>query len=297
MFTFKECLSSLTASSLRSSTLNMMGAVLILGSLVLASLGEPKNYIIQVEDAEDARDNETRKQVGDDYNTEFKFKMMGCFPGSSQVKLATGDSLAMADLKTGDSIMTIVDGELTSTEVLGFLFKKHGSGAYLTIHTEDGGKVSISGTHVMFVNNYEDVMAENVNIGDMVIIKDGNNVTKSRVVKIEAEEQEGAYVPLTEQGTLLVDGVLCSSFANVPHDIAQFLAAPLRWFPSVLLGDGEGERIITTAAKHAGYYLHKIGLLNYYHSYTLQKDENSLEKKEHVAGPSLGGSYCLVESK
>jgi len=262
-----------------------------------ALLGEPKNYAIQVEDAEDATDIETQEQVANDYNTELTFRMMACFPGSSQVKLATGDSLAMTDLKTGDSIMTIVDGELTSTVVLGFLFKKLGSGAYLTIHTEDGNKVSISGTHVMFVNDFEDVLAEDVSIGDFAIVEHGDYVNKSRVVKIEAEEQEGAYVPLTEQGTLLVDGVLCSSFANVPHDIAQFLAAPLRWFPSVLLGDGEGERIITTAAKHAGYYLHKIGLLNYYHSYTLQKDENSLEKKEHVAGPSLGGSYCLVESK
>merc|ERR1712055_628398 len=57
-----------------------------------------------------------------------------CFPGSSQVKLATGESHPMTNLKTGDSIMTIVDGKLTSTEVLGFLFKEYGSGNYLTIH-------------------------------------------------------------------------------------------------------------------------------------------------------------------
>ena len=133
-----------------------------------------------------------------------------CFPGSSQVKLTAGESRAMTNLKTGDSIMTIVDGKLTSTEVLGFLFKKHGNGNYLTIHTEDGYKVSLSGTHVMFVNNYKDVMAEDVNIGDLVIVQYGDYVNKSRVVKIEAEEQEGAYVPLTEHGNLLVDGVLLS---------------------------------------------------------------------------------------
>merc|ERR1719309_1532478 len=178
------------------------------------------------------------------------------------------------------------------------MYKKYGSGAYLTIHTEDGNKVSLSGTHVMFVNNYEDVMAENVNIGDMVIIKDGNNVTKSRVVKIEAEEQEGAYVPLTEQGTLLVDGVLASSYTNVPHDIAQFLAAPIRWFPSVFLDDGDGERVIATAAKHLGYYLNKLGLLNYYHSNAIQKDEVTkcdhilLEKKTLEEG-SLTGSMIM----
>jgi len=203
----------------------------------------------------------------------------------------------MTNLKTGDSIMTIVDGKLTSTEVLGFLFKEYGSGNYLTIHTEDGNKVSLSGTHVIFINNHEDVLAEDVNIGDSVIVQDGDYVNKSRVVKIEAEKLDGAYVPLTEHGTLLVDGVLCSSFANVPHDIAQLLAAPMRWFPSVFLGEEEGERLFVTAAKHLGYYLYKLGLLNYYHSNALQKDVvtkcdlNSLEKKmleEDVEGPLTG---------
>jgi len=256
-----------------------------------ALLGEPKNYAIQVEDAEDATDIETQEQVANDYNTELTFRMMACFPGSSQVKLATGDSLAMTDLKTGDSIMTIADEELTSTVVLGFMFKNYGSGAYLTIHTKDGNKISLSGTHVMFINDYEDVLAEDVNIGDMVIIKDGNNVTKSRVVNIEAGAQEGAYVPLTEHGTLLVDGVLCSSYANGPHDVAHALMSPARWFPSVFLSEEEGERLFVTAAKHVGYYLHKLGLLNYYHSNALQKDAEtecglkSLEKTEDMEGP------------
>jgi len=208
-----------------------------------------------------------------------------CFPGSSQVKLTTGESLSMDELKTGDSIMTIVNGKMTATTVLGFLFKKYGNGNYLTIHTEDGYKVSLSGTHVMFVNNYKDVMAEDVNIGDLVIVQYGDYVNKSRVVKIEAEEQEGAYVPLTEHGNLLVDGVLCSCYANGPDVVAHVLMTPARWIPSLFLDDREGERVIATAAKHFAYYLHKLGLLNYYHSIALQKDVvtksdlNTLEKK------------------
>merc|ERR1719402_1470187 len=115
-------------------------------------------------DTEDGRTETSQKQKGsintngEDYYDSWRAGL-GCFPGSSQVRLTTGYSLPMADLKTGDSIITIVDGKITSTEVLGFMFKKYGSGAYLTIHTQDGNKVSISGTHVMFVNNYEDVLA------------------------------------------------------------------------------------------------------------------------------------------
>merc|ERR1719187_2739758 len=179
----------------------------------------------------------------------------------------------MTNLKTGDSIMSIVDGKLTSTSVLGFLFKKYVSGNYLTIHTEDGNKVSLSGTHVMFINDYEDVLAEDVNIGDSVIVEDGEFVNKSRVVKIEAEKLDGAYVPLTEHGTLLVDGILASCYANGPHNWAHALMTPARWLPSFFLGGEEGERLFATAAKHVGYHLHQLGLLNYYHSNALQTDQ------------------------
>ena len=65
----------------------------------------------------------------------------------------------------------------------------------------------------------------------------------------------------------------------------------MRWFPSVFLSEEEGERLFGTAAKHVGYYLHKLGLLNYYHSNALQKDAEtecglkSLEKTEDMEGP------------
>ena len=39
--------------------------------------------------------------------------------------------------------------------------------------------------------------------------------------------------------------------------------------------DKEGEKVIATAAKYAGYYLHKLGLLNYYHSNALQNEEET----------------------
>ena len=66
----------------------------------------------------------------------------------------------------------------------------------------------------------------------------------------------------------------------------------MRWFPSMFLSEEEGERLFVTAAKHVGYYLNKLGLLNYYHSNALQKDVEkecglkSLEKTEDMDGPA-----------
>ena len=44
----------------------------------------------------------------------------------------------------------------------------------------------------------------------------------------------GAYVPLTMEGTVLVDGVLASCYASFDHHLAHIAMTPIRWFPGVM---------------------------------------------------------------
>merc|ERR1711970_658140 len=72
-----------------------------------------------------------------------------------------------------------VEGRMTTTKVLGIVAKSVSSSTeYLNIRTEDGRSLSISQTHVMFVSdpygNSKDVMAKDVNIGDRVMVQDGD---------------------------------------------------------------------------------------------------------------------------
>ena len=41
----------------------------------------------------------------------------------------------------------------------------------------------------------------------------------------------GAYVPLTMEGSILVDGILASCYPSVGHDLAHIGMTPMRWFP------------------------------------------------------------------
>ena len=43
----------------------------------------------------------------------------------------------------------------------------------------------------------------------------------------------GAYVPMTTEGNIMVDGVLASCYASADHDLAHLSMAPLRWFPEM----------------------------------------------------------------
>ena len=44
----------------------------------------------------------------------------------------------------------------------------------------------------------------------------------------------GAYVPLTVEGSIIVDDVLASCYASVDHDIAHFAMAPMKRFPGLV---------------------------------------------------------------
>ena len=63
----------------------------------------------------------------------------------------------------------------------------------------------------------------------------------------------GAFVPLTMDGNVLVDGVLASCYASVDHDVAHFGMAPMRWFPVMskwIFGEEDtGSQIAVNLAK------------------------------------------------
>ena len=44
----------------------------------------------------------------------------------------------------------------------------------------------------------------------------------------------GAYVPLTVEGNIIVDGVLASCYPYSHHDLAHISTTPIHWFPQMM---------------------------------------------------------------
>ena len=52
------------------------------------------------------------------------------------------------------------------------------------------------------------------------------------VTSVSNFTMEGAFVPLTLEGNMVVDGVLASCYASCDHDLAHIAMLPLQLFPT-----------------------------------------------------------------
>ena len=68
----------------------------------------------------------------------------------------------------------------------------------------------------------------------------------------------GAYVPLTMEGNIIVDGIVVSCYASFDHDLAHFTMTPMQGFPVIMewaVGVEKGAPAYVTTAKELGRWL------------------------------------------
>lgn len=143
-----------------------------------------------------------------------------CFPGTAMLTVhddGTEKQIPMSNLKVGDLVKTI--GCMDSGSKIGFsqvlLFAHHLPKAWTSfkeIHLRCGHVITLSPWHLVFINNCKTTkFANEVKIDDILILESGQS---SSVEVIKDVVLEGAFCPITMEGTILVDGVLASCYAN-----------------------------------------------------------------------------------
>lgn len=168
----------------------------------------------------------------------------GCFPGWARVTVDGGLQKSLSSLIPGDRVMALSEtGHVVFSRVLLFLHQDPESwSAFLSLETEDGHRLTVTPHHLVFLDThcrfdsseYQAQFASRAKIGDCVLIHTAEGqVRPSQIASVSVEESVGVYAPLTETGTVFVDGVLASSYALVEDQrLAHWAFGPVRLLSS-----------------------------------------------------------------
>jgi len=168
------------------------------------------------------------------------FPCGACFPASATVMTPHG-SKPIREVDVGDLVLSGRTGQFT--RVVAFIDRVvQTSTPYLRLHHSGNSSLLLSHDHFVWIehdsvtNQFSQsfIKARNVRVGMTLLVQ-----TEQRaVIAISEEQHEGAYSPLTADGTLLVDGVYASCYSSAPgveasYAEVSFWLTPLRWFASL----------------------------------------------------------------
>eukprot|EP00794_Sanderia_malayensis_P017927 gene17927-19714_t len=172
---------------------------------------------------------------GDDY----------CFPSSATVITGNGEPKRMDNLTVGESVLAMTSsGEIVYSRVIMFLDAKPYTVVhnYVSIETYEPTKrkIQLTKKHLIFASqdgvNFKTVFAERVQPGDYIKVLTSNNsaLELARVEKVAEESCEGAFAPLTDHGTVIVNNAVASCYALVEeHEKAHWSFLPWRYMYNV----------------------------------------------------------------
>lgn len=159
-----------------------------------------------------------------------KKKGMACFPASASVYVKGRGPVAIGELRTGDNLLCgdAATGSLLFSPFVGYMHAEAIKGTdYISVKTLGrGSRLVVSHEHLVFAAESQGaaayaIPARNLRPGAWLnrVSCDGD-MSRACVSEVTVAPKEGQYAPLTMCGTLVVDGTLCSCYADA------FQAAP-----------------------------------------------------------------------
>jgi len=212
-----------------------------------------------------------------------------CFSGSSTVETEERGKIPIGNLRLGDNVLTYTHGKgVHYTEFLGWLDRDaNADGKFLKIST-NSTSIALTGSHLIFRLSadvgLESVFADQLEEGDRLVSWKGEET----VVGVEAAREKGIWAPLTMEGTLLVDGLLASSYASFSHHASDLLLAPVKMFPRLLLDDQQSQH--QDGCRQVIKLMKKMGTAAGFRERNQAKNENSFSPNEQLAAAAAGFS-------
>ncbi|XP_075251839.1 uncharacterized protein LOC142344188 [Convolutriloba macropyga] len=154
-----------------------------------------------------------------------------CFPLQSHVTIiraGTEMTEAIKNLKPGDLVLSYDtrNGNQLFSPFIAWLDYSLESTRFKRITLQNGSEVYITDDHLIFESSEKRVtkLAGELKVGDLLMVQNGET---SKIVSITHCEKFGFGAPLTAAGTIYVDGVLASCYANLPPEGCRILGVEI----------------------------------------------------------------------
>ena len=161
-----------------------------------------------------------------------------CFPESATAQREDGRKVRMKDLKVGDRVLTLDRYQQpTYSEVTMMMHRQTNVTVadYIRLTTHANKTLTLSMYHLIPVSQPNSSRTEFIFTKDVrphfhrvLVYEDhgggGGSTSQSLVTSVEMVERRGAYAPLTNEGTIVVDDVYASCYASFPyHWVAHYV--------------------------------------------------------------------------
>ena len=154
-----------------------------------------------------------------------------CFPGSTKVESMDKGLINISELKYGDYIKSydLRQNKWIFSKFLLYLHQdNHIQAEYISVKTSSSRTLQISMYHLIATNRsnkIEFLFANELKINDTLII---DNEKNELIIQLNKLVDYGAYAPLLESGTISVNNILASCYANTKlHYFVHFLFQPI----------------------------------------------------------------------
>ena len=160
---------------------------------------------------------------------------LGCFSESAVVQVQGKGDVLMKELVVGDKVLT---GKNNFQPVYSFGHHKENSieMKFFQIYTDSSANdpLEMTGNHMIFVvdeNGHANaIRADQVLVGDHVR-KGGSSGETVAVTKIETTQKTGLYMPLTPDGTIVVNGLVASNYISISDTAPGVVEHSQMFFP------------------------------------------------------------------
>eukprot|EP00929_Paragymnodinium_shiwhaense_P057591 TRINITY_DN2882_c0_g1_i8.p1 TRINITY_DN2882_c0_g1~~TRINITY_DN2882_c0_g1_i8.p1 ORF type:complete len:699 (-),score=91.61 TRINITY_DN2882_c0_g1_i8:158-2254(-) len=156
-----------------------------------------------------------------------------CFPEDAMVHVSQTGMRHLGDIVVGERILSQkATGHVAFETVLGFIHHVDFSTAGTLLRVEhELGSFRATSNHIVFVDAAGETSLEKVVVGqDLVFVRHGV-ISTSRIFSVSEEPATvGLMSPLTESGSVIVDGVVASTYASAYGDSVSHAAMHAAFF-------------------------------------------------------------------